>query len=134
MDKDKIFEFEGTIKESTLPSRIRPADIHKCFYYIKNISNEQFDQIRVTFEIDLIPFSTPENPRVCRFIFEKEYAIIEKGLSKDIIRKLLYESILDAYEIFKTKFLELNVTYIDKNCIRIRDFEDECQHFEMERF
>lgn len=133
MDESKIFPFEGTI-ECNMPSEFKRGD--ECIYlnFIKKTSNDQFDQIKVCFEIDAIAPSQPV--KLYMLLYCKEYSIIDKDMSKDELYPLLYDCIIDAFSHFKDKMHEVIVdySYLEIDKMKLRDYEEECQHFEFEGF
>ena len=108
----------------------------QCIYwnFFKKTSNDQFDQISVSFEIDAIAPSQPVKPY--KLLYEKEYSIIDKALRKEELYPLLYACIVDALEHFKLKIDELKATYfyLDASKMTLRDYEEACVHFEFEKF
>lgn len=68
------------------------------------------------------------------FISEHQYAIIDRITDRLLIYKLLYDCVLDAYNEFKVQTEGLNLSYIDTGRMKLRDFDEECISFEMDRY
>jgi hypothetical protein len=107
-----------------------------CMYwnFFKKTSDEQYDQIRVSFEVDPIAPSQPVE--FYRLIYDKDYSIIDKALSKEELYPLLYDCIVDAFEHWKLKISELKnqYPYLDAAQMKLRDYEESYGHFEFEGF
>lgn len=134
MDESKIFPFEGVVSECVLPHTIQRGDECIYLYFFKKTSNDQFDQIKVSFEIDAVAPSQAVKPY--RLLYEKDYSIIDKELSKGDLYPLLYDCIVDAFGNFRLKLEELIVQYpyLKTDQMKLRDYEEEYQHFEFEKF
>ena len=134
MDESKIFPFEGVMSECNMPPDLNKIDQCLYWYFFKKTSNDQFDQIKVSFEVDAIAPS--QRVDIYRLIYEKSYSIIEKGLPKEELYPLLYECIVDAYEHFREKMDELVVDYLylRHGEMKLRDYHEELVGFEIERF
>lgn len=134
IDPDKIYEFEGEITECEMPNTIKRGDECMYWYFFKKTSNDQFDQIKISFEIDAIAPSQP--PKIYKLLYEKDYSIIDKTLDKDQLYPLLYSCILDAFEHFKLKMVEVvvNYPYLEIEKMKISDYEEEYSNFQFEQF
>jgi hypothetical protein len=133
MNTEKVFPFEGIVIQSNLPSRAYTGDKSFYIYYFKNTSNEQFSQIKVTFEINLIAPSVKPVQEL-KFVYEKEYSIIEKINDKEELRHLLYECIQDAYEHYISQANALKLSYIDPLRMKVRSLEEEGPGFIIENY
>jgi hypothetical protein len=134
MDESKIFPFEAEVTECTLPETFRPPDDIMYYYHFRNTSTDAFQQIKVTFEVNIIPFSRPNNPQLHRFLFEKEYSIIDWQTDIRTLYALLHECIVDAYGKFKAKAPVAEYSYLDVGLMKLRDIDEEEPGFVIERF
>jgi hypothetical protein len=131
MNKEKIFPFDG-IAKSTLPPRLYSGDISYYIYHFENTSNDQFFQIKITFEIFLVPGSVKAED--IKFTYIKEYSIIEKVYDQDELLHLLYDCIVDAYGLYILEARNLNLSYVAAERMELRSFEEEGPGFAVENF